>query len=75
MTIVRHSHDYSQVYFDDGDSVVLGGDLDEMRCQMDRLEDDGFEKYQAYLDGAALNLEVCQTRSKRNFQASRISSV
>lgn len=64
MTFVHRAYDDSQVYYDDGDSVVLGGDLDEMRRQMDRLEDGGFEKYQAYLDGAALNLEVGHTRPK-----------
>ncbi|CAM9896207.1 unnamed protein product [Ascophyllum nodosum] len=47
-----------RVYFDDGDTVDLGDDRDEMRRQMDRLEDGGFDKYEAYLDSAALNLEV-----------------
>lgn len=47
-----------QVYFDDGESVDLSDDEEELRRQMDRLEDGGFDKYKAYLDGAQLNLEV-----------------
>lgn len=49
---------FAQVYFDDGDSVDLSDDEEEVRRQMDRLEDGGFDKYKAYLDGAQLNLEV-----------------
>lgn len=46
------------MYFDDGDSVELSDDAEEVRRQMDRLEDGGFDKYLAYLDVAQLNLEV-----------------
>lgn len=47
-----------QVYFSDGDEVEICDDEAEMREQMDRLEPRGFEKYQAYLNRAQLNLEV-----------------
>ncbi|CBJ25802.1 conserved unknown protein [Ectocarpus siliculosus] len=47
-----------KVYFDDGESVDLSDDEEDLRRQMDRLEDGGFDKYKAYLDGAQLNLEV-----------------
>eukprot|EP00904_Undaria_pinnatifida_P006680 jgi/Undpi1/3141/HiC_scaffold_15.g06515.m1 len=47
-----------KVYFDDGESVDLGDDTEDLRRQLDGIESGGFEKYQAYLDGAQLNLEV-----------------
>lgn len=47
-----------KVYFSDGDEVEICDDEAEMREQMDRLEPRGFEKYQAYLNRAQLNLEV-----------------
>lgn len=46
------------MYFDDGDSVDLSDNEEEVRRQMDRLEDGAFDKYKAYLDVAQLNLEV-----------------
>ena len=49
---------FRQVYFDDGESVDLGDDTEDLRRQLDGIESGGFEKYQAYLDGAQLNLEV-----------------
>lgn len=47
-----------KVYFSDGDSCDLCDDDVEMKRQMDRLEPGGFDKYNAYLDSAQLNLEV-----------------
>lgn len=47
-----------KVYFDDGESVDLGDDAEETRRQMDQLEENGYQKYQFYLDSAQLNLEV-----------------
>lgn len=55
---VRAQYDSGKVYFDDGDAVDLGDDMETTRQQMDRLETGGFDKYQAYLDDAQLNLEV-----------------
>ena len=46
------------MYFDDGESVGLSDDEEEVRRQMDRLEDGAFDKYKDYLDVAQLNLEV-----------------
>lgn len=46
------------MYFDDGDSVDLSDNEEEVREQMNRLEDGAFDKYTAYLDVAQLNLEV-----------------
>lgn len=46
------------MFFDDGDSVDLGDNDEELRRQLNRLEDGGFDKYKAYLDVAQLNLEV-----------------
>lgn len=46
------------MFFSDGDSVSLCNDIVDMRSQLDRLEDGGFDKYQAYMDTAQLNLEV-----------------
>lgn len=39
--------------------MELCDDQVEMRKQLDRLEPGGFDKYNAYLDNAQLNLEVC----------------
>lgn len=46
------------MYFSDGDAVEICDNEADMREQMDRLEPRGFEKYEAYLDRAQLNLEV-----------------
>ncbi|CAN0408257.1 unnamed protein product, partial [Laminaria digitata] len=47
-----------KIYFDDGDSVDLGDDTEALRRQLDAIETGGFDKYQAYLDGAQVNLEI-----------------
>lgn len=56
---------FRQVYFDDGDSVDLGDDGEDLRRQLDAIEPGGFDKYQAYLDCAQVNLEVSSEAVER----------
>lgn len=57
---------FLQIYFDDGDAVDLGDDIEDLRRQLDAIETGGFDKYQAYLDCAQVNLEVSpETRNQR----------
>lgn len=48
----------------------LGDNDEELRRQLDHLEDGGFVKYKAYLDVAQLNLEVRSLiyRKQRNYK-------